>query len=619
MEKLKLIKDCIGSEDVDNYVKENLPEFERYFIFNKSSTIKKGKLIRSFKKNLRLLHENKEENIYLFFDKKVEVADRGLKDIKCVDQKKHFIFKIDGNEFFLYGNKRSFNKNFRTYKKEELKNVKLKILEKNETGIIESFDESKFIEKLFEMNKKHNIVLYEILFNSLDVLTKRIRCQFSSELKKDDILELLSKEELKKIFLEDMKIGSIRSICFRDNDDNQETLKINQEGNGKLYLNWSRKVFSDFKKKLSAILEINENETIIYNYPTTLDNLLREVELNWYHKKYKYKDLLKKYSDYISLTNNKIRINYTKIVASLKDLLKNDFRIEYVNYSRKNKLIFPATDSKKKKNKELLCVRDKKNKIVNYFYINETKLYEDKDNFLRDFFIFMPCFVLDLRQKKEGDYYLSCSNFIENLENKNANYFIRIFKKNKKDVFENIESNSFKEIFDIADKEIIQKFDYYNKGLSSQRKGEIYEKIVFILFSLLFKIERLGGVNRHDGNLFVENNLIIGYDSKNLEKNTLNNFINKKSKKFKDIGYIKKNEIKYYFFIFKKIDERFFRILVSKIKEELKEVVFIKAFDISFVKKVFKQIDSQGILNYSRQNKQTLVRNFLVEEDKILK
>ncbi|MFA5070908.1 MAG: hypothetical protein WC511_00885 [Candidatus Pacearchaeota archaeon] len=620
MDKIELIKSCLGGEkDVNAYVDNHLSDFNKYFIHNKNSNIKKGKLIGCFKKELRLLHEDKSNETYLFLRKKTEVLDKNFMDVKCVDKANHFIFKIKGDELFLYGNFKLFNKSFRRYKKEFLKNTALKILEKDEGGVKESFNEKEFIKTLFNLNKDKDISVYEILFNSLDILNKRIRCQFSSELKKEDVLELLSKEELKDIFLKNINLGLINSICFRDKEDNQETLKIREEGNGKLYLQWKRKVFSSFKKKLSGILEINENETVIYNYPTTLDNLIREPELNWYHQKIKYKTLLTEYAKYLSINDGHVQINSLKIIKDLKELLKKNFKIEEVNYIRKNKLIFPSLKSKKNKIKELFRIRDKTGKIVNYLYVNEKKLYEDKNNFLKEFFVFMPCLVLDLRQRGEGDYYISCSELIENLHHQNEDYFKKLFDKNKKDIFENIESKSFQELFDITSKEILPQFDLYNKNLSPQRKGEIYEKIIFILFSILFKMHRLGGPNRHDGNLFIEKDFFVGYDSKNLEKNGLDNFTNKKTKKFKDIDYIEKNQIKHYFFIFKNIDETFFNSLTLKIRETLQVEVFIKAFDISFVEKLFNQINSEGLSNYSRENKQKLVKDLLIEQDKIIK
>ncbi|MFA5406802.1 MAG: hypothetical protein WC307_05600 [Candidatus Nanoarchaeia archaeon] len=616
MSKEEIIEKYIGESDVNQFFDERKQEFEQYLIINtdeKSIKLNKRKLIKQIKDhNMRNLYNH--NNLYFFVKKKDETIDRTLTRVKCID-KPYFVFKIDGdNNLFLYGKSRLFFTSIKQFKKDY--NLKF---EKQEKNIKEDFDTNKFIKSLLKLNQNKKIAVYEILFNSLNVLNKRIRCQFSSELKKDDVLELLSKEELKSIFLESLTLNLINSISFKDQEGNQETLKIREIEFGKTEFIWKRSKFSELRKTLSKLFNIYENKTIIFTSNGSLDNLFKEIEVTSY-KKYKvYNKTLEEYSDYITIEKGKPKIDIKNLIKLFKKLLEEDYSIEEVNYVRSNKLIFPSFKSKKKK-KELLRIKDKGTKtIVAYIYLNEKILYQNKNKFLRDFFIFMPCLIIDFRMKDNNDYYVSCSEFIKQLKDKNKDYFKKIISEDNKNLIEDVESDSFKDLMFVVLNDILSNFDQYNKKLTSQKKGELYEKMIFILFSTIFKLERLGGPSKHDGNIFIDNNTFIGYDAKNLSKNRLKSFIDKKTKKFKDRKYFKKFNIKHYFFIFENIKEEFFMSLVNKIKEDYDGEVYIKAFDINFIKDLFNEIKQKGLINYSRTEKQNLINKLLIEKDKIIK
>ena len=618
MEKSEIIQEYIGSGEVDKFFNENKSDFEQYHIINRKTNIKKGKLLKYIKSDMRSLYEDNKINLFLFCKRKEETADRTLSRIKCLD-KPYFIFKLEEDELLIYGNSNLFFSSFKKYKKNEIKQKNIRVFEKQEKHLKEDFDISNFVETIKQLNKKHKIRIYEILFNSLEIFNKKIRCLFSSELKKDDILDLLSKEELKDIFLKELKLDLINSMSFKDDKGHQETLKIRETEFGKIQLTWKRQKFSELRKILSDLLKIYENKTVIFISNGDLDSLLKEIEITAYKKDRIYNKTIRDYSNYIKVVEGKAKLDLKNLVNDFKEILKDKYVIEEVGYVKSNKLIFPAQRSKKK-NKELLRIKDKTNKkIIAYIYLDENALYKDKDKFLRDFFIFMPCLIIDFRKRENDKYYISCSEFLRKLKEKDINYFESIIKENKKHIIEDIESTSFKDLFDIVISKILSNFSIYNKKLTPQRKGEFYEKLVFILFSILFKVERLGGPNKHDGNIFIDNTTFVGYDTKNLTKNNLESFLNKKTKKFKDKGYIKKNNIHHYFFIFENIDETFFNTLVKKIKGDMDYGPYIKAFDIHFIKRLFEEINSKGIINYSRNDKQNLVNKLLVKEDRIIK
>ncbi|RJQ16853.1 hypothetical protein C4573_02195 [Candidatus Woesearchaeota archaeon] len=618
MEKSEIINKYIGSKDVGSFFNDNKSEFEQFHIIDKSRNIKKGKLIKQIKVDLRHLYEDSRNNLFLFCKRKEETSDKTLNPIKCLD-KPYFIFKIDNEELFLFGNSRLFFKSFNRYQKNVLKQKNLYVFEQQEKHIKESFNATKFIETLLKLNKEQGIQVYEILLNSLELFSKKIRCQFSSELKKDDILELLAKEELKNLFLKELKIELINSISFKDNKGNQETLKIREIEFGKIEFIWKKKKFSELRKTLSTLFNIYENKTVLYISNGDLDSLFREIEVTAYKRDKIYIKTIEKYADYVEIYRGKARIRLKNTIKSFKDGLRDKYIIEEVTYSKSNNLLFPSVRSRRR-NKELLRIKDKTNKkILAYLYLNENALYDDKEKFLRDFFIFMPCLIIDFRRKDNDKYYVSCSEFLKKLKENDTNYFEKIITENKKNLIEDIESTSFKDLFAVVTGKILSNFNNYNKKLKPQRKGEFYEKLVFILFSILFKVERLGGPNKHDGNVFIDNSTFIGYDTKNLTKNNLESFLNKKTKKFKDKIYIKKNNIKHYFFIFENINEVFFKALVTKIKEDVSGEVYIKAFDIHFIKNLFDKINQKGIANYSRTDKQNLINQLLEKKDEIIK
>jgi hypothetical protein len=618
MGKSEIIREYIGSDDVNNFFNKNKSEFEQYHIINRKTNIKKGKLLKYIKSDMRNLYEDNKTNLFLFCKRKDETSDKTLSKIKCL-AKPYYIFKLEDDELFLYGNSKLFFTSFKKYKKKEIKQKNIRVFEPQEKHIKEDFNTGSFIDILLKLNKDHKIKIYEILFNSLEIFNKKIRCQFSSELKKDDILDLLSKEELRNVFLKELNLTLINSISFKDDKDNQETLKIREIEFGKVHFIWKRKKFSELRKTLSDLLNIYENKTVIFISNGDLDSLFKEIEITAYKKNRIYNKTIKEYSDYIDVIEGKAKLNLRNIVMDFKELLKSKYLIEEVTYVKSNKLLFPSKISKKR-NKELLRIKNRTDKkLTAYIYLDKNILYEDKNKFLRYFFIFMPCLIIDFRRKENDKYYISCSEFLKKLKEKNIGYFEEIITENKKSIIEDIESTSFKDLFDIVMNKILSEFSSYNKKLKSQRKGEFYEKLVFILFSILFKVERLGGPNKHDGNIFIDNGTFIGYDTKNLTKNNLKSFLNKKTKKFKDKTYIKKNHIKHYFFIFENIDKAFFNILVTKIKEEIGDEVFIKAFDINFIKDLFDEINKKGIVNYSRNDKQNLINKLLIGEDKIIK
>jgi len=260
MDKEETIKEYIGTGDVDGFFNKNQSEFEQYHILNKKSHIKKGKLLKYIKEDMRNLYEDNKNNLFLFCKRKNERADKTLNKIKCL-AKPYYIFKLQDDELYLYGTSKLFFSSFKRYKKKEIKGKNIIVFEKQEKHIKENFDTKRFINNLLKLNKDHGINVYEILFNSLKIFNKKIRCQFSSELKKDDVLALLSKEELKDIFLKELNLSLLNSISFKDEKGNQETLKIREIEFGKVQFMWKRKKFSELRSKLSELLNIFENKT----------------------------------------------------------------------------------------------------------------------------------------------------------------------------------------------------------------------------------------------------------------------------------------------------------------------------------------------------------------------
>ena len=610
MSKEEIIESYLQTSDVLSFFERKKGMFGTHYVLNPNN-IRKTKLISCFKKDLRCLVEFTNESVYLFCKKEDKIISSNLSKTKVLANQ-YVIFNFSKDKLLVYGNEGLFFGTFRKNSKEILKDSSKASFEKEENFVKESFSPEDFIKNVLE--KIEEVFIYEILFNSLDIFDKKIRAQFSSEQKDFDIIELLSKENLKDFFIANLKMSSFKAISFKSSSGGQETLQFKNVGLGKIELVWKRKKESSLKKELCKIFDLYENATLIYQDNFNLSTLFREVSLDPYKRKHIYKSILEKYRDLLYLDNNhQPKLKYTQIIKSLKELLIG-YTIEKVRTVRKNKLRFPR--EKGKDEFENFYVIKKNGIILTYLYLGESKLYEDKTNFLREFFIFMPCLILDFRSEKGEDYYLSCSNFLEGLLKKDKEYFIQLIEKNPKDIISNIESECFKDIFGTIIEEIIPNFDKYNKNLISQQKGELYEKIIFFLFSILFKINRLGGSKKHDGNIFIHDELVIGYDGKNLNENAIGSFVNSEGK-FKDIGYIEKNNFKHYFFIFKKIDNNFFEQLVSKIKENLNGV-YIKAISVDYIADLFNQVKEMGVPEFSRANKQKLVESWLDEEDKII-
>jgi len=614
VDKKEIIKGYLETEkNMLDYFKENKDKiFGNYYILNPNN-IKKTKLISCFKKDLRCLEEHNKESVYLFCKKEDKIISRNLSKTKVL-AKQFVIFNYDKDKLYIYGNERIFFSTFRKNKKEILKDTSKKNFEKEEKFIKKDFNSSEFVKNF--LIQRDSFFIYEILFSSLDVFSKRIRAQFSSEYKDFDIIELLSKEKLKEYFLDNLKISSFKSINFKNSEGEQETLQFKNVGIGKIEIVWKRKGHeTSLKKELCKIFNLYDDTTLVYQENFNLSTLFKEISLDKHKRNDIYKEILQKYGDFLYLDENHCpKLSYQKIIAKLRKIL-NNYKIEKVKSVKHNKLRFPKT--KGKEDEEPFLVIKKGNKILTYLYLGESKLYEEKENFLREFFIFMPCLILDLRSSNEDSYYISCSNFLEKLLEEDKTYFEKIIETNSKSIISDIESECFKDIFNLINLDILQNFSSYNKNLISQQKGELYEKIVFFLFSILFKIERLGGPKKHDGNLFIHNSLKIGYDAKNLTKNNISSFTHSDGK-FKDIEYIKKNNFNHYFFIFQGIEDTFFNSLVAKIKEGAPNV-YIKAIDYNYILSLFSKIQKEGLAKFSRSDKQKFVEDLIKEKDFIIK
>jgi len=611
MNKKEVVRLYLETSDPSEFFKNKKKLFGIHYLLNPKN-IKRTNLIKCFKKELRCLEENPKESLYLFCKKEDRIASNNFSSTKVLANQ-FVIFNFSNNKMYVYGNEKLFFTTFKKHIKEILKDTSKKSFEKEDTFIKEDFRSTDFIKNLLE--KRENFYIYEILFNSLDLFNKKIRAQFSSDQKNFDIIELLSKEEIKRYFIENLKLGSLKSISFKNSIGEQETLQFKNVGYRKIEIVWKRKKESYLKKSLCEIFGLYENITLVYEENVSLSTLFKEITLDFYKRDKLYKNILEDYKSLIYLDQNKSpKLNKKEILKALKDLLK-EYKFEKVKTTKYNRLRFPKLRGKQQS--ENLIVIKKNNQILTYLYLGESELYQDKENFLREFFIFMPCMILDFRSNKNEDYYISLSQFLENLNKKEKNYFVDIINKNPKNFISSVESQFFQDIFKTINLDLLPNFEKYNKKLGSQQKGELYEKVIFFLFSILFHIERLGGSKKHDGNIFVHNNLKIGYDAKNLENNVLSSFTDKKGK-FKDIGYIKNNNLEYYFFIFKKINESFFNSLKTNIKNDLPKI-YLKAIDINYILNLFNNITKEGLIEFSRVNKQNMIEDWLREEDGIIK
>ncbi len=512
--------------------------------------------IRTMKKERVLLSKNFEKNITLF--------------------------KMINTELSIIGNKKKIKNKINKYPKFRVVNENRMIISE-EPGIM--------LENLLKVNDKDSkIDISRIEYQNID-RGKRLRVKAYSD--QGSVLRKFLKQNFDEGNTK-YKITQIIAISFIGNKETT-ILKVTRLNENQYIFKW--KNHNKLSLEISNLYKLSDElDSLLFdakNDKELLNDLFRHEKLYPYESKNIYNRILTDYENYISVNDNKIKLNYQNIKKSINDILvKSKYEVKYKNFTKKYDFYFPINKTGSKNQKLIRITKD--NKIVQHLFLDQEELYEqgNKDT-IKKFFIFSPCLMLDFRKTTKNDfdyqayndYIINSGEFLYNLKYKN-NQIIKIFTEMNKDIIEEF-GNKLEDHYAIAI-ELLDKIDTF-KRLTSEQKGKLFETICFIILSKMFITKRLGGSLKPDGKFIVDDEKIV-YDAKNIGPKT--SFVKSVTRngKVKDIDYIRKENTDKYVYIVTDIKDKEFKEVQTKINKAIPKCT-VSAITIGAIKDLVKYYD----------------------------
>lgn len=529
--------------------------------------INKAKLIRILKnkeKVLRLGYVTKNTNkilVGVVLDKTKRTIIRGMRKAETLsssDKKSIIIFKIEGTELSIIGNRDRFLKTVNNY-------FRYKYV-KEDRALCKTEPNKKLTDLVSVTQKDNQIYLYKIQYNDIEG-GKKLRVRAYSD--SGSILDRF----IKRNFTGETGTYDLRQILSLSftNKKQSATLKITRLNENQYLLRWKND--NDLSHNISKLYDVSISDTLLIdasNDKKLLNDLFRTERVDIFSIKNIYNRVLKEYANYVELNwYNMPRLKYKNIYTKIREgSSKLGYKIEVVGLAKRNGLYVPYQKNKTSYYKMLRI--SKNGRIVQHVLLNHEELYESENEAtIRKFFCFSPFIILDFRKNpknefeyvKDNDYTISSGEFLYELKN-NPNVLLQMLTEQGKDI---IEKFNLEDHYKIAT-ELLDNIDTFN--LKSQQKGSLFEVVCFIILSKMFLTRKIGGSLRPDGKFIINNNKIV-YDAKNISSKT--SFVKSVTRygHIKDIDYINQENASKYIYIATKIDEQEF----IKVKGEIEAAV----------------------------------------------
>lgn len=524
------------------------------------------------------------------------------------------LFKVDGTDLSIIGNKGKIIKKINRYFKCPFVEENRDLLSVNPTAML--------IDLLNVKNKDNQINISRIEYQDIDK-GKRLRIKAYSD--DGTILDKFIAQNFKP---NDTKYTLTQIIAISFSTKNETAiLKISRLNENQYLLKW--KNHNNLSSKVSALYKFKENSDSLLldlnDDKKLLNDLFRYETLSYYASKNIYNRILKDYSDFVYLQNNKVYWNSQNIINKLNSTLTtHGYKTNYVQLTQKYGFYLPS----KKTVSYLKMLRIvKEGKIVQHILLDHEILYENgNEDTIRQFFVFSPFVILDFRKTTKSnfdylaynDYIINSGEFLYNLKN-DPNKMFEIVTKFGKDTIEKFElTDHYKIAVDLLN-------DLDNlKMLNSEQKGKLFETICFIILSKMFITKRLGESLKPDGKFIIDDEKVV-YDAKNLSTKT--SFIKSVTRygKVKDINYIIKERATKYVYIATHLDDKDFKEVKQKINTVI-PTCLVSAITIDAIKDLTKYYDPRKIDQEKLKNKifsGDITRSFskndiLVDESKLL-